>query len=206
MPKVEAWLCEHTNKLFRHRADYISHLRKLRREHAKILAMSRIDVEVEAWIAQGRNTSSFDDLADWLILEFPGPLARLPQFTKHGEALPRIIGWSWNRMEWKDSCSNSHAAPAGKPTNWHGLSNLPHGYPGWIGEVRFHTTNSSWHISDALKMIGIHFGGGGGGTVTPEHTKMKGAKYGFRFGVTLFAEEWESLVMMEALKGDPTDV
>jgi hypothetical protein len=194
MPKVEAWMVQQTGELFLHKADYQRRLRELARQRAEQRRIDALVRGVDDWIAEGQKCSSFDEIIQWLVAEFPGGLAHLPALApfgrRRGAAPFRLLKVSFERMRWSDRCSNTHAAPKGKPTNWGSKPDLPTGYPGWTGNIHLSCEGDTWRLSDMLKRVGIHTGSGGG------------ANHSLRYGVTLFAEEWPSLAVMAHIKGE----
>jgi hypothetical protein len=126
-------------------------------------------LEFQALIAPLYELASFENIEEWLInnQDMLYEYAVFKGFSwcsgeKQGN---RITDFKFLKMQYDKSCSNSHSAPKGFPTNWGGIKypQVPRGYPGWRGRVSFTNERKGWHFSEALKDIGINTGTGGSG-------------------------------------------
>lgn len=198
MPRVEVWKCERTGKIFETTKRYRKHLRKevVIRRSERILAKATAEFNAQR-DALWKGATSFEEIARF-IEENPGLLfsqfSDWYKFDRNGRALPvpTFANVCFERMQWNDHCSNTHAAPTGRPTNWGRKPNLPHGYPGWRGLFSYETLNHSISIdSQAFVRLGIHTGSGGGGPTR------------YRYDVTVFAEEFTGMAFMNALMRPP---
>jgi hypothetical protein len=197
MPKVEAWHCPHTNKLFLDETDYRKHLAKL----AQIRAAQRKAAKIRAtfWQTIGDFQSScvyFEQIEEWVMANtevlfgHPGNTRRYDHRGRL-QKCPKITKFKFDQMRWNPLCSNSHAAPRGKPTNWCARDadpSVPRGYPGWRGRLSYHTTSYMAWDSSNWKAAGIHTGTGGGG-----HESS--------YDVTVFAEEFPNMAFRLLMEG-----
>jgi hypothetical protein len=187
MPKVTAWQCPHTEKLFLHESDYRTHLNKLARKRIQERREAAIRAAFDQTIRDFQMSCfSFSDIWRWVEQNSHVIYSRKPKDER-----PRIVRIEFDDMRWSPSCSNTHNAPHGKPTNWHCEPNIPRGYPGWKGRVRYLIEkNVNGFHSEPLKRIGIHTGSGGSGN---------GLNYSYE--VTIFAEEFENIAFKQRMDG-----
>jgi len=225
MPQIIAWQCAKTGEVFTRKADYMQHLKKLARQRYQKRTAQKFRQQAKDYFRSTlRLASSFQEIEAW----FSQPenwkfLAN--RVSRLGDAWgvkdPNIIPDKFkikyvhlNKMRWHDCCPNSHAAPDGKPQNWVRNPDLPRGYPGWIGEMTFEYEDAQNLATDIFIDTGIHTQSGSAvhtknqcleiASTSGIHTisEMKNQTRGLRgrYGVTLFAEEWPSLLMWEKLK------
>ena len=90
---------------------------------------------------------------------------------------------------------NTHYAPRGKKTNWGGWNeDLPRGYPGFSGNIKFQIANMTYDrgladfdLARALHAFGIHTGTGGGrGSAGPDLAA-------YEYHVQIFFEDFAAL-------------
>lgn len=203
MPKVQAWQCPETGKLFAidARDRYVNHLRKIRQQRM----LRRTRKKAEATFIERRNefwrtTMSFEDIETFIVENAAEVFAQCSEFQRrdhkgHERPTPLVEQVSFGRMRWDEYVSNTHSAPVGKPTNWGRKDGLPLGYPGWKGEIiieyRPRNNNENSFDSTGLARWGIHTGSGGGG---PNR---------HRYEVIIFEEEFINLAFSMALMRPP---
>lgn len=188
MPKIEAWECPTTGSLFKHKEDYRRHMAKLAAARRFAANRKLMLAQAEVCVKELHQQKSFKEICQWIEKNYRLLYERqiiIGNFSNRRNAMPSgffVKDVSFENMVWSDRCSNSHSAPAGKRTNWGGQHpDVPRGYPGYTGSISF--TTSLYGHCDLFKNTGIHTGSGGG------------SEQRFRFGVTLFAEEWPMLVL-----------
>ena len=192
MPQVQAWQCPHTGRLWalEDKVQYQQHLRELASGRRHQRRITEIRENANGYLQETLwDCRDVKEIAQW--------------FLDHGEWLtayhqarntwgnPRRKPWQikFTSMEitgkWHESVSNSHTAPLGKPTNWHRLFELPRGYPGFTGSIRFTLENTErcpgFH-SDLFAGLRVNTGSGGG--VSPS-----------QYELNLFDDDWPGLVM-----------
>lgn len=202
MPRVTAFRCPFTNKLFplTQRDNYIDHLKRLRKRHAAIRERVRARRNWSVFIESGRQTvSSLEELGRWLIDNsgFIGAYSRATHSVPPTKAF-KIKEVKFILPRYSSSCSNSHSAPVGKKTNWAGRNNdkdLPRGYPGIDCqlELTVEGTRGSY-MGDIFSSVNIYLGTGGG----RGHGK-------FHHSSVIWLEDWprlEESITMAVLKDD----
>ena len=189
MPKVMAYQCKHTGTLFRldQKKDYEAHLARLRRERAAERKENARILSYQTWYEESiEQLDTIEKIRAWLLDD--GALMRVLEYTcsqggyklnKHFKITDITIGIT----AYSDSCSNSHSAPKGFPTNFGRKVDRPLGYPGIVGRIRvdYESDYPSFTLGAALASIGIKTGsgGGGGGSIS--------------WGITIFLEDWPAL-------------
>lgn len=98
-------------------------------------------------------------------------------------------------IKWKSICSNTHAAPSGKPENFRRKDDLPLGYPGWHGTLegslkRAPKNNGSYPYTLAYNLVGIRTHSGGGGNGIHSYT------------ITIFLDDWPGLGTLDEIESD----
>lgn len=205
MPKVTAWMCPHTKKLFLDQAEYKSHLAKLARHRAWERREEKIRQEKASVFERIRNAANNFDELEQLVLE------NQEYFIRNGrehdwagrKSHPdlKLIGIKFKGMRWCD-VSNSHDCPlAGGVTNWGGRNkDAPRSYPGWQGNIwiAFNHEPQCWG-SDIFQGTGIFPGTGGyAGKLKDQPTS-----YCLEWDVSLFAADFDGLqkqVVIDILK------
>lgn len=199
-----AYLSPFDGKVFGHKDKYVEHLRTVRdRIHTNIHKKNKVARMRKLW----KSAASFQDIIDWVANNqefFYKEFLAAAWHVKNPEKYPYDpdqfgIIISSLKLEYKDWCSNSHAAPHNGKTNWSGRDTLkdgspaPRGYPGWYGRIEFQLKKPKKEIvrfeSDTFKALRIHTGSGGSGN---------GIKYGY--DVTFFDADWPALAEATALE------
>lgn len=85
-----------------------------------------------------------------------------------------VAGLAWD-FRYSESVRNTHAAPRGKPTNWHCRDDLPRGYPGFEGRVwimLYQPCVRPFHASDLVSKFCMRTGTGGFGSYSGPWRQM----------------------------------
>lgn len=190
MPKVEAWQCPHTKRLFATYDEYVRHMRAYTRKRREAQQKKAVRKYVDERLAEMRKLASFNDIAQWIeensslffLRVYPNDKSKkLPKF--------RISNVCFD-VFWSKQVSNTHHAPIGKPTNWFRDPNLPLGYSGWTGKITFNMVDplNNW-ASDYFNGTGINLGSGSG---------REDAQY----EVHVYAADFPNMAVMEKMKGN----
>ena len=159
MPKIEAWKCPHTAKLFEDEGDYKRHLDILSRRRRLERDRQILVASVDSVIAGEQQCQNAQELCEYILANSKEYLIRGMWHSSNGAALdqafkrgykikwPKITGMKLHQVRWNNSVSNSHSAPRGKPQNFRSSNGIPNGYPGWRGNLRV------WHDKDARVVI-----------------------------------------------------
>lgn len=198
MPKVEAWECPHTNKLFALSDEkrYRQHLRALSYERKKQAKEKKDSDSYIRWCLKSR--AEVTDLAGIIQYAKDGFRRTFHYYggTFHGDRLRKefeIIALNFSPLRYDDLISNSHSAPLDGKQNWCGnrdKDGYPRGYPGWQGNIEIISTcdSPSFSMSDTLTKMGICTGSGGGRGATSEgHNKQA-------YDVKIWLQDWPGIV------------
>lgn len=194
MPKVTAWQCPRTGKLFKEKRAYKAHLKKVakvnlaERKHQKIVN-SRLDV-FKTMRATCKSAAEIEQFVKDNVEVFWAHGLQNSAFDK-GKKVPEGLVCHEFRIEaaHKDMVSNSHHCPMnGGVTNWGGdKKDAPRGYPGFHGRVYFKFSHDfPSFCSDMWEGTGLETGTGGGG--------LKGGSY----DIFIFDADWPALADREA--------
>ncbi|RYD73919.1 MAG: hypothetical protein EOP84_20750, partial [Verrucomicrobiaceae bacterium] len=174
MPRVTAWHCPHTGKLFLHQSEYTTHLAKLAKKRATARKLAKVRREFDKTIRDFQMSCfEFEDIERWIMANTEVLFTQVDNFHRRDHRgklreCPKITEFRLINMRYNVLCSNTHAAPKGKKTNWggHESPEVPRGYPGWRGSVEYRTSDFMAWDSRAWKAAGIHTGSGGGGEMS----------------------------------------
>ena len=159
MPKIEAWKCPHTGKLFEQHSKYKSHLAGLSRQRNIAKRRQQHLDAVDAVILGEQYCQNAQELCEYIIANSEAYLAKGMLVSRNGDELrtaielgydiewPKLTGMKLHQTRWNDCQSNSHSSPRGKPQNFRSDPDVPKGYPGWRGNLRV------WHDKDAKVVI-----------------------------------------------------
>lgn len=147
-----------------------------------------------------RRISSFAEIENWFLRSGGPMIASFMDAINHKNRNPDGSSLIFNkfsieRPQWSTLCSNTLTAPEGKPKNLFRAANLPIGYPGWVGSLYVDISANTLLPLDILCRIGVHPG------ARPRPEKTDYFSNPNRYNVTLWAEEWPNLVVMERLRG-----
>jgi hypothetical protein len=214
MPKVQAWQCPHSKKLFplEDEKKYRAHVNKQYRIKKQRELLQRKRDQFYDWFAtETEELSTPYEIIKWVeknldyFLDLEGRRDRWHQ-TKFPKDFQTIL--DLNNLRYSDSCSNSHSCPRSGKTNWCGRESdkgVPRGYPGFTGNIYLLSNKKDYYIdTDLLKRIGICTGSGSGGqrgnyTVTIWLDDWPGLKR----NVEAQRKEWEDNEIINRLKGTP---
>ena len=186
MSQVLVWKSDTDGKLFEDKAKYQKHLRALATQRAQGRRIAKAEAEREAFITRmGATVKSIDELEkfihdNWEWFFANGMKHALWRCDKKPRNQHKLVSIKFD-VRWSDSVSNSHRCPRGGVTNWDQSANrkkglnLPEGYPGWTGNVKFTVdAGMSAHKHKPYKydgygadyfngtIVGTGSGGGGG--------------------------------------------
>jgi hypothetical protein len=202
MSQVLVWKSDSDGKLFEDKTKYAKHLRKLAAARADERKVAKVEASREQFlIDMGNTVTSIEHLEqfikdNWKWFAANGAASaswRKPANTEH-----KLVGIEIT-AQWRNSVSNSHRCPRGGVTNWspsmnrgNGL-NLPEGYPGWAGVIKFSVdAGSSDHKvprkycgfgSDYFDRTIVNTGSGGSGN-----------GYTYSYSLELFAADFPAMM------------
>lgn len=185
---VKAWQCPATGKLFARKDRYQEHLKTLARARHTDRKRKKHIAATQAKIDELHRCSSIAEIERWLEKNTQALADRKTPFDK---TPPKVAFRNVRlRVTWSEHCSNTHSAPIGKKTNWGGRDpDTPRGYPGFVGQIELEDAHNVWDYGffDLLRVTRIRTGSGSGGRNA-------------RASVTLWAEDWPNLAVMERIK------
>ena len=187
MSQVLVWKSDTDGKLFEDKSKYTNHLRVLANQRAHSRKIVKMENDREAFILRmGATVTSIKHLEEFIAENWEwfftnGMKHSLWKSDKKPKNKHKLVSISFD-MVWNDHVSNTHACPRDGVQNWdqrrnrEAGKNLPEGYPGWQGQIRYtvdagmsaHKKNPYTHSnygSDYFKNTPINTGGGGGGGV-----------------------------------------
>jgi hypothetical protein len=190
--------CPFTGQLYeeKERKQYIEHLHDLR-EQMKLERRHKCIVnEWQKWLAEQKQDIKYvADIPDWFLanqrkimdftndIEFASGFHRRNRFVEQDKFVK--LQWEYP-PKYSRLVSNTHSCPHNGVTNWGSNPDKPVGYPGWSGNlhgslIRPKNNEYSYPYSEALNIVGIRTGTGGGGN--------KNFSYGFK----IFVSDWPGL-------------
>jgi len=223
MPKITAWKCPHTGKLFDDEGVYKRHLKTLSRLRCRAREHQLVVDSVDAVMTAGRECKNAQELCEYILKHskeymltgmwrsFNGSAINEALKLGHQIHWPKFTGIKFHHVRWNDKLSNTHAAPRGKKTNWGGNEiGVSRGYPGWGGNIRvYHKPNAKIVIVDPRKTRVREFSIPSFSNCAGPHSGINtgtggGRADGFYYDVKLFAEdfpEMEKQVIFHTLGG-----
>ena len=184
MPKVTAFACPHTGKLFALKDEnkYKAHLNKLSKNRRTERKIKKERAEFDEWLdAAKARLRTPDEIVQWAAEN----IRRLD--SRHGLWMDTKISKDFKltsigieNPRFNASASNTHCAPKGMKTNWHRKVELPNGYPAITGRIFWTWEGRGCEVSRVISAIGINTGSGGGGGT-------------YRYEVTMFLDDWPAL-------------
>lgn len=186
MPKVQAWQCKYTGKLFEidNLSGYRLHLAQLARERKREKALAIAKAEYDDWFRTSRaGLNSVSEILEW----FSQNVRRIAEY-RLGYKVDKLFEVynirSGSVINYNKMVSNTHSAPHGKETNWGGKEGKPRGYPGLRCNVAFDTRGKCpvTFISELLEYANIRPDCGGSGSSTD-----------YQYGMTFWIEDWPGL-------------
>jgi hypothetical protein len=204
MPIVSAYQCPHTKKLFaiEDKNKYKKHLVALATEQYNARVRQRVAKEKKEFLSKtlwscltiGQIEEWFTTNGLWLTRNLT---FRKDQLRKKME--PIIFDSFKLDVRWSPIVSNSHNCPVGGVTNWHRKKELPIGYPGYSGTIRYSINNTHGQKSyfnfgsEIFNGTLVNTGGGGGNGLD------------YQYQVYLFDSDWPNLRIHENLTADYID-
>lgn len=190
MPQITVWQCPRTGKIVQGKSAYMDYLKATATDNRRTKARNRLAENHVSWFANARETLyTPEDIAEFVVDNYErlvaAYVATCPRFGGE-ESLPVVTSVKFPKLKWKQSVSNSHSCPRDGVKNWHGVDDKPRGYPGYYGSIEFDTGRGTSMDSDFFGFLGINTGSGGGGACADGHRE-------YRYGVSLFASDWEGL-------------
>ena len=223
MAVIQVWKCLRTGKLFESKAAYKKHRKALLPEVKQELNTAR---QLRKFAPIWQEISSVEqDVHQFLavVVENQAVFWAQARATNRHEFLgysrklvvlpdPIVVKLEATHAQWRDSCSNTHAAPAGGVTNWGGAADKPRGYPGIVGSITLVVSvpaefASHYHATTIFKTAKIHTGSGGGGGYGPDNRdpdRSGNVLQSYTYGFTIFAHEviglWKDRARYRALE------
>jgi len=213
--KVQVHKCRITGKLFedKDRAKYILHLKAMRTKQKELRLHEKIRKEFAVWLAKERS-EIYDpnDIIPWFMknqryimdaanaLKFPDDKKYQRGFHPDDKFTDIEL-----RIKYSPCVSNSHQCPDNGITNWCAKNPGVTSYPGWEGYingtlVRPSKYNWSYPYSEALEIVGLKTGTGGGGNDSWNY----GGNDSWNYDVKVFLDDWPGLgqiLVVNKLKG-----
>lgn len=194
--KVLVNKCPDTGNLFEDDREFRLHRQKLLRAQRKQEKFNLAQEEFNKWLnSEKEKVKSIEDVAPWFLLN--------QRVIMYAVNAGYKTGWQyrgWDKFvpedvftallitgKYEKVISNSHNCPRGGVTNWCARDpNLPKGYPGFKTRVtgkliRPKGKHGTYPYSEALHIVGIHTGTGGGGNSD------------FSYSGELFLDDWPGL-------------
>lgn len=142
--KIIARKCFQTGRVFRNEKNYLKHLKTLREENSIKRNKKRQLEEVSLKMSSVHSIRELEEiLTDFARINYVSNNLRFDSLETLKEHAKQF-SISFPTLEWSDICRNTHGAPPGKETNWHGNKELPSGYPGWVGRIDFFSDFKDW--------------------------------------------------------------
>jgi hypothetical protein len=219
MPKITAYKCPFTNKLFDTRRKYRNHLLKLRKQKAEQRARRKVariakqirDEKLERIHSALAGVRTIKEL-EQAFIDLYGEMMEYHAKRKGY----RMVAFDLFSIRYSNRVSNTHSCPRGGVQNFSCDDDKPRGYPGFTGRIEYTViepkhTDPFWHVSDAVSYFGVKTGTGGGRGDCPE---TGGKRYyydvkiflddfpGLASHVEELHEEHKKLIFKKKLKGE----
>jgi hypothetical protein len=195
--KIAVQKCRFTGKIFemKDRAKYMAHLKELRAKMKTDRHLAKVNTDFASWLAEEKKKIIDVDMIIPWFLENQRYIMDANNAGIHGSRHSSHDKFYKDdkfenmtlKVDYRQSCSNSHTCPDNGVTNWCSKdNNLPTGYKGWHGHIggslkRLPRHNSSYPFSNALNIVGLKTGSGGGGN---EH---------WSYDLNIFLDDWPGL-------------
>jgi hypothetical protein len=203
--KVQVHKCRFTGKIFEEKdlKKYAAHLVKLRAEMKQKREQDRVTKEWAKWLKKERaRINTIDEIVPWFLANQIKIMHAVnaatsfisDRFYPASDIFTKID----LNVRYNPSASNSHRCPDKGVTNWlltrDNDPTKPTSYVGWTGNIsgflkRDKKNNYSYPYGEALKIVGLKTGSGGGGNEK------------WSYEVTIFLDDWPGLkheiVLME---------
>lgn len=195
MPRIIAFQCRWTKKVFTDREKYLKHLVKQREVLVLEREATRVNRVLQAKLTQMREEC--ESLADietfimdnWDVFFQNGVNHDCWRERKGKYRKPKLLSVKL-KGRFSDHISNSHSAPIGKPQNWGRKPGVPTGYPGWQGDISWQLDGEYQSFgSDVMRNTGINTGSGG-----------SRGEHGFSYDMKLFLDDWPGLARAQVVE------
>ena len=206
--RIQVYKCRVTGKIFeeKDKAKYITHLKVIRELHKEQRLHEKIKLEFKEWLKKERSEiAEPSDISRWFI-ENQKYIMDATNALKFGNRQKYYGGfYPTDRFDniildvnYTPSVSNMHVCPDDGVTNRGNSDHTkPTDYPGWYGKIsgrllRLAKHDSSYPYSEALNLVGLKTGSGGGGNSS------------WGYGVSIFLSDWSGLgqiLTLNKLKG-----
>jgi len=193
--KIQIYQCRFTKKLFQldQKEEYIAHLKDLRARKKDNRKHNRKRRDFESWFkSEKEKITGIEELEEWILINFSKIVKFYNALNFHSQFRGKLEKFSLKTTH-NTYASNTHSAPNGKKTNWLGSTDLPRGYPGYIGNMSGVFENHKHSgVSNIWKFIDIHTGTGSGGN-------------NFQYSVTIWIDDWPGIAeqyVFKKLKGE----
>ncbi len=205
MPKVTAYKCPHTGKLFEEVREYKNYLRRL----SRIRNMERKELErqemLESRMTEFRNSIKSINQLPQMIIDHQdlfwetasnerGWRGNDFDICRKTGIWPKLVEFTEFSLHFSEQVSNSHRCPVGGVTNWGGrVEGAPRGYPGWSGRICWvvewpHKYGGQYPGGALFENSRINTGtGGGGGSLIRQNVECQS----FGYGIEIFGTDWE---------------
>lgn len=179
MSQVLVWKADEDGKLFEDHTKYLSHLRFLSRARAEVRKQLKIKLEHEQYCAQMGQSSSIPELIAFISNNWSRHEKNSSLLKMHME------------VRWQDRISNTHSCPRGGMTNFRCDQQLPLGYAGWLGRLRYTVNYKKSDIGTLFREFPIYTGSGGGSNYIKNDDGTTTVSYGYE--MILWADDYPEL-------------
>jgi len=192
--RVQARQCPFTGKLFKEENidKYLLHLEKVRKLNREKNLYIYHRNTFKDWLAEEKKLiTNVDMIVPW-FLKNQRRIMDTVNSRNGGDRDKFYDTDTFAELEFKNAyyiayLSNTHSCPDTGVTNWSKLNGLPTGYRGWAAIIAGSLDRASNHmgeypVSEALKLIGIKTGTGGGGNKN------------FSWSCSIFLDDWPGLI------------
>jgi hypothetical protein len=190
MPKIIAWQCPHTEKVFIDFSEYQKHLKKLARERrADRILQKKAEARLAIFAEMRETCSTAEEIQKFFVEHAELFWINAAEYAGRtwGEKAKKLPeGFACKSVSFSGSfnelVSNTHSCPKNGVQNWHYKDDLPRGYPGFQGTIRFSFTHETpGFCSGMFEDTGIITGSGGGGAMNA------------RYELKLYLDDWPAL-------------
>lgn len=204
MPKVEAWKCPHTGRLFdlKDKNIYDSHLSRLARQRREAAKRKADNDSYDAWFLEQRSkATSYAGVCEFYVANYDRLYDAVHRPAANAKRY-HLLEMELTGMRYNDCVSNSHSKPRGGITNWGNQHpDKEHGYPGFQGHIKLvyskmRKSISTFGSSGVVSAHGVHTGTGG---YRGDKHDEYGECYILQYDTRLFLSDWEGLSLQVAL-------
>lgn len=197
--KIQVRKCPFTGKIFEEKdlRKYVLHLMNLRERKQKERLYQRLRAEFKDWLKEERSQIKYtQDIIPWFlknqrkIMDATNAIVLSSEYDKkYGKQFnsrDRFDDLRFDRIRYEEFLSNDRVCPENGVLNWNNDPTKPTSYVGWKGYIsgsliRDPKHEYSYPYSEALNIVGIHTGTGGGGNKN------------WGYDCSIFLEDWTGL-------------